>query len=344
MTGPLRRRAVLGIGGGIAAATVLGTTPSWAAPAGRPGSPRFDLTAPSSLLIREKALQNATVLQAFAFDNTNRRIYAVQLMQGGITLAGEPGPVSGADRARNGDLCLTQLDLAGNRLGAMYLKGFGHGVQIGAEPVGRSTYVWCEAEGVSDGTNAWGRSLGRFKFVNGQILTSGSAGVDLHRPIPAATSTTCAIDPVNNRLVMRYRLDDAPRITAYDLAAVRAGVYRPLATVDQPAVVAPVEQPFQGYAALGRYLYLYEGAAYGKPGSVPPTGNTYITCVDLETGAVLDRQLTKAGYSLDYREPEGMAIQLTRPGQACTARLCMGFASGVTGARMASIYYKSALI
>ncbi|MEV4756426.1 hypothetical protein AB0J86_15105 [Micromonospora sp. NPDC049559] len=348
MSKSFSRRRLLQFGAAAAAAGTLAPLAGGAAAARAdgdlPDSLRFDLDTPSTMLLREKALQNVTVLQSLAFDNTNRRIYTAQVVQGGLKLSGESTTVAGADRARRGDLAITQLDLAGNKLGYMYLKGFGHGVSIGVEPVGTSAYLWVETDGVSDGTNAWGRALARLKFTSGQVLTNTSSALEKFQPVAGATSTTPAIDPTTNRLIMRYVLNGQRLITAYDLASVKARTYAPLATVQQPAVVAPTNQPFQGYTALGRYLYLLEGAAYGNPGSTAPDGNTYITSVDLTTGAVVQRFLTRAGYSLDYREPEGMAIQLTNPADPSSARLTEGFASGASGARKMSVYYKDVLV
>lgn len=71
----------------------------------------FDLSAQPTELVHDKALQNGTVLQSFAFDNVNKHIYTVQLMAGGLKLPGESAAVSGADRNLNGDLALTQLIL-----------------------------------------------------------------------------------------------------------------------------------------------------------------------------------------------------------------------------------------
>ena len=98
-------------------------------------SPRFDLTDSSDPLFREKPLRNGTVLQSFAFDNVNRRIYVAQVLQGGVQLA-EPAPVSGAARSAAGDLC-TPSSTSPATNSVTYLLGFGHGVSIGAEPVVR---------------------------------------------------------------------------------------------------------------------------------------------------------------------------------------------------------------
>ncbi|MEV4574990.1 teichoic acid biosynthesis protein C [Nonomuraea jabiensis] len=316
---PVTRRDLLKVGAGAAAAALAGTETAAAAAS---AAGRFDLAAPATQLIWKKALYDETVLQSFAFDNANGHIYLAQLK-------------NGSGSAAAGDLCVTKLSLSGSVLGHMYLKGFGHGVQIGVEPSGGSAYLWTETDAVADGSgNAWGRRLARFKFVNGQTLTPSSSALTKYTLISGATSTTCAIDPSTNRLIMRCRVDGQARFVAYSLAAVKAGTAKKLYDVAQPSGLGV----FQGYTAYGDYLYLLDGTAYGA--SNPAPGNTYITCVDLRTGAKVQRSLSQAGKSLDYREPEGMAIQIVsgRP------RLCLGLASGTAGARKASIFYKSALV
>ncbi|MEV4107705.1 teichoic acid biosynthesis protein C [Nonomuraea sp. NPDC049695] len=311
------RRDLLKVGAGVAATVVAGTEAAAAA-----SSRRFDLAAPADPLIWKKALYDETVLQSFAFDNVHGHIYVAQLK-------------NGSGSAAAGDLCVTKLSLTGSVLGHMYLLGFGHGVQIGVEPSGGSAYLWTETDAVSDGAgNAWGRRLARFKFVNGQTLRPSSSALTKYTLISGATSTTCAIDPSTNRLIMRCRVGGQARFVAYSLAAVKAGSAKKLYDVAQPSGLGV----FQGYTAYGDYLYLLDGTAYGA--SNPAPGNTYLTCVDLRTGAKVQRSLSQAGKSLDYREPEGLAIQIAsgRP------RLCLGLASGTAGARKASIFYKDALV
>jgi hypothetical protein len=282
-------------------------------------SQRINLGDDSTELIREKALHRASVIQSFAIDNVNRHIYAAQLTD-----------------AAAGDLCVTKLDMAGNELGYMYLTGFGHGVQIGVEPAGTSAYLWTETDSVSER----GTKLARFKFVSGTTLDNGSSGLEKHAPVPGSTVNTCTIDPTTNRLILRYSLNGQMMFRVYNLADVKARNYTPLVEVPEPYIVGNMPQPFQGYAVIGRFLYMLEGSAYGNDNSVYPEGNTYVTCLDLNTGTIVDRQHTRAGWSLDYREPEGMGVHLPNLSDPSTARLCFGFASGGAGARKASIFYK----
>ncbi|MEU3981249.1 Tat pathway signal sequence domain protein [Streptomyces sp. NPDC026672] len=316
-------------------------------------SKRFDLTAPSTALLREVQLSGTRVLQSFAFDNTRGHLFTVQLVDGGLRLPGESQVSSGADREANGDLCVTRLDNSGQILGTMYLRGFGHGVQIGVESTASGSFLWTETHNVrtqnSDGTfSGWGDRIARFKFANGTVLTADSPAVTQYALESGVDRTTVAVDPVNARLAVRCRVNGAFRFRLYDLAAFTSGGRTALADVAQPADLQPAyPDTFQGFATYGGYLYLLAGTYYGSDGSVSPDGNTFITCVDWNTGAVVDQQLTKAGYTLPYREPEGMAIQVPDPANPQAVRLCSGFASTTSDTdsrKKASVYYKEALI
>lgn len=313
------RRRLLAAGGSLAAAAIGGVLTGRPAAADVPASQRFDLTQPSLDLFRNQPLFQGTVMQSFTFDNVNRRLFVAQLMNGGTSDA-------------NGDLCITQLDFSGNQLGHMFLTGFGHGVSIGVEPVGSASYLWTEVDSV----NARGTQLARFPFSNGQTLDHTSSVLQKHQPIPGVDTVTCATDPINDRLVMRYRSDGAFRFAAYAIADVRDGVYdRVLADIAQPGGLGT----FQGYAVYGQYVYMLDGEAYSDTN--PPPGNAHVSSVDLNGGGSFTRVATNAGGSLDYREPEGMAVYRTVAGET---RLFLGFASGSSGARQANIFYKNVLV
>lgn len=316
-TGTTRRR-LLGLGGGLAAAALGSGLSVRPAAASVPDSPRFDLTQPSYDLFRNKPLSQQTVMQSFTFDNVNRRLFVAQLRNGSSSDA-------------NGDLCITQLDFAGNQLGHMFLNGFGHGVSIGVEPVGSTSYLWTEVDSV----NARGTRLARFPFVNGTTLDHTSGTLQKHLPIAGINTVTCATDPVNGRLVMRYATGGTFRYAVYTIADLRNGVYdNKLADIAQPAGLGT----FQGYAVYGQYLYMLDGEAYSSTN--PSPGNAHVSSVSLN-GGTLTRVQTNAGGTLTYREPEGMAVYRTVDGET---RLFLGFASGAAGARQANIFYKNALV
>lgn len=317
----ISRRRLLAAGGGIAAAAVVGgALTERVAAASVPPSQRFDLTQPAHDLFRDKPLFQQTVMQSFTFDNVNRRLFVAQLRNG-----------SASDG--NGDLCITQLDFDGNQLGHMFLNGFGHGVSIGVEPVGSTSVLWTEVDSV----DARGTQLARFPFVNGQTVDHTSAGLQKHMPIPGADTITCATDPINNRLVMRYRINGAFRFAAYDISDFQPGGGNgpALADIAQPTGLGT----FQGYAVYGEYVYMLDGDPYSD--SNPAPGNAHVSSVNLNTGGSFTRVATNAGTSLDYREPEGMAVYRTVGGET---RLFLGFASGGQGDRRANIFYKNVLV
>jgi hypothetical protein len=330
----MRRKRILASIAGLAILGLLPLAPQMSsAERSALASKMFDLSAPAAEVFRDKPLHNGTVLQSFAFDNENGRVFTVQLMAGGQQLPGESAPVSGSARGKNGDLALTRLDLSGGETGHMFLKGFGHGVQIGVEAAGDESYLWTETDSRTEGSDGWGTQLARFKFEDGKILTPDSPELEKFRLIEGVDRTTVNIDPANGLLTMRYRKDGAFRFALFDLESVKRHEYAPLADVPQPSMGT-----FQGFASYGGYLYLLEGNSYGSNGSVEPTGNTFITCVDWQTGKVLDKQRVSAGNTLSFREPEGLAIRIPDVRHPQKAELAVGFASSFAPLRLANIY------
>ncbi|MBO1333940.1 teichoic acid biosynthesis protein C [Streptomyces sp. VRA16 Mangrove soil] len=320
---PLSRRGLFKAGGGLGIAALglgLGAAP---ASASVPSSKRFDLTQPSYDLFRSRTLHDSTVQQGFAFDNVNRRLFVAQRVDG----ASETG----------GDLCITQLDFDGNYVGYMHLLGFGHGVSFGAQGVGSDTYLWTEVEANSNG---YGTRLARFKFTNGQTLGTTSSLLSKYAPVSTANEYTCAVDPVNNRLIVRYNVSgDGKHIAVYDLAKASNGDFSgTLADFKQPSL-ATKSATFQGYTAYGQYLYVMTGDSYDVTNGVV---NSEVTSINMNTGAVAQGPvITNAGSTLSFREPEGLAIYQTVDGEV---RLFLGFASGVAGDRRSNLFYKNVLV
>jgi hypothetical protein len=140
-------------------------------------------------------------------------------------------------------------------------------------------------------------------------------------PVAAATQHTCSIDPVTHRLIVHYQMTDGKHIAVYGLAAATAGNFSaPLANFNQPAFNS-ISSTFQGYAAYGEYLYMLTGTSYSdSDGAI----NSQVTNVNLNTGVVEQGPiLAKAGSTLSYREPEGLAIYEIAAGEI---RLFLGFA------------------
>ncbi|WP_333776768.1 phage baseplate protein [Streptomyces sp. IBSBF 3136] len=278
----------------------------------------IDLAAPAVCRLRERAtLQEPTVLQSFAFDEVHRHLYVLQVARGGLA---------------DGDLCLNRLDMEGRRLGHMYLKGFGHGVSMGVQndPDG-TVWIWTEA----DALHGFGRGVTRFRFAAGATRTSRD--VKIRYPVEGSRNNQPTLCTATRRLAIRYRLENVPRYRVWDLAAFVARDYGdPLADLPQTGAHPDPTVPFQGYALHGDHLYQLAGSAYDARTNPPAHhGNTYLSCLDIRTGALLAAHRTGAGHTLSHREPEGLAVRHTGG-----PRLYLGFASGAPGARRFSLYCK----
>ena len=317
----LSRRGLLTGAGALVAAGTLGVPAATARTLSLPPSKRFQMSATTNEFFRSKPLQDATVMQSFAFDTPNNRLFAAQLR--------------GGSGANSGDLALTQLDFSGNQLGYMYLTGFGHAVSIGAEASGSTTYLWTETD--VDTANGRGRQICRFPWQNGKTLTSSA--VTKWKPVSSGSVFTPAVDQRFNQLGVRHSLSDGMHINIYSLTAARSGDFSTvLASFKQPALTPGID--FQGWALYGSYAYFWEGEAYpGEPDETQATSKMW--CYDINAGQLVDSFLTLAGKSLTYREPEGMAVYGSTD---ATARLYFGFASGVTGDRRANLFYRNDLI
>ncbi|MGG8410255.1 Tat pathway signal sequence domain protein [Streptomyces sp. 12297] len=297
---------------------------------------QIDIAGPVGKLLHRRPLKNSTVMQSFGIDPVTGEVFVAQVVQGGLTLAGESGPVSGTVRATNGDLCVTRLDQAGTVTGFMYLRGFGHGVSMAVENRAGASYLWTETASQPNKDNdGYGTAITHFAFRTGTVLDYGSAQhAAPYTPVTGATNVTCTIDPTLNRLVVRFS-SGGMKYESYDLAKAAAGVWEPLARIAQPSP----NGVFQGYASLGGVLYMLAGEAIAADNpDNPPPGNTYLTAVEWATGAVLDQQRVTAAPGLEYREPEGMAVSV----RAGVPHLHFGFACEDPGPRTATILSLSA--
>lgn len=283
-----------------------------------PASKRFDLTQPSYDLFRQKVLHGQHhVMQSFTFDNQNRRLFVAQLQDG----------------TSGDDLCISQLSFSGELLGYMHLNGAGHGVSIGVEPVGSDSYLWVETDSSNTTDSGRGTALLRFKFADRKTPTG-------KKFLTGSKTITCATDPVNQRIAIRRSEGGEMYYSIFPLeSAARGDFSQPLARFPQPALSGSAVV-FQGYTIYGQYLYTLDGTGHADAADI----NSYVTAIDMLTGKVKSRALTKAGKSLVFREPEGMAIYRTTAGET---RLFLGFASRDTlsgSDRYANLFYKNVLI
>jgi hypothetical protein len=318
----LSRRGLLAGAGALVAAGAVGAPASARTNTLWP-TRRFDLDGPGGELFRSKPSADVTVLQSIAFDNRNQRLFAGQLR------AGAP--------ANSGDLTLTQLSLGGDVLGHMYLSGFGHAVSIGAESIGRTTYLWTETD--VDTVAARGRQIARFPWQNGATLTKDSPGLRRWKPVADGAVFTPSVDQRHGRIAIRHTLSDGFHINVYSLAAARQGNFsHVLASFKQPTMTEGID--FQGWALYGSYVYLWEGEAYaGAPD--PDLATSKLWCYDINTGQVVESVRILDGADLVYREAEGVGVHVDLWGRP---KLYFGFASGITGDRRISLFSRDKLV
>jgi len=313
MPTPSRRTLLTATGASLLGLGAVGavTAPASAAV---PSSGRVDLAEPSYERFRRVLLHESHhAMQGMAYDNVNRRLYIAQIRNG-----------SSGD-----DLCVNQLTIAGELTGHMHVNNAGHGVSIGVQPVGSASYLWVECDSDRNDDKGRGTALARFRFVNG-----GTPSVT--KFLKGSKGITCATDPINKRLLVRRNEGGRMYYRLYSLADAAAGRFgSPLAHFPQPTL-GNGSVTFQGYTLLGRYLYTLDGTGHQDPADI----NSHVTAIDMNTGKVVQRRITRAGKSLFYREPEGMMVYRTVNGNP---RLCFGFASRPSmssATRHASVYFK----
>ncbi len=281
-----------------------------------PEATRFDLAGATSPFFDVQGTvlhEEFRIMQSFAFDNANRRLFVAQLQDG----------------SDGNDLCINQVDRDGSVLGFMHVPDAGHGVSFGVEPVGDDSYLWTEARSSRPAAEGRGTALQRFAF------RSGERPDDARVFLPGSESITCATDPGAERLLVRRRVDGVAEYTVHELADAREGDFsRPSADPVRPEI----EGTFQGYTFSGDHLYVLTGSRQDDPGEV----DSALSSFDLRTGAVVqDRVPVRVGGDLPFREPEGMAVHRTEDEQL---RLCFGLASREGPQRVANIFYKDALV
>ena len=331
----LNRRALLrgaaALGAGIAGAGALSAGGARAAAVRSASSGHIDLSQTPKLFWNQRKLASTdSVMQSFTFDQAEKVLYTAQIT----------APATG-------DLLLTRFTLGHGdhwtMTGKMNVQFAGHGVAIAAHN-GR---LWTEADadlahaGKKEG--AFGRRLASFKFSeNGVNLMPGAQGHGVFHPeafyLPrtGVDQYTCAIDPTpgKERLVTRYRKGTGKTakhyIEVFTLADALAHRWNdPVFHLLQPDVVGD----FQGYTAMGNYLYLVSGTAKDVANPIPPC----LYCCDMRTGEVVQSFGTTAGHNLDHWEPEGLAAYYP---SGHTPRLFFGFATGKLHHRTATLYYK----
>ncbi|MFD0369746.1 hypothetical protein [Streptomyces sp. NPDC059071] len=291
---------------------------------------QIDIAGPVGKLLHRRPLHNGTVMQSFAVDPVTGDVYVLQIMEGGLRLDDEAAAVDYPTRKAQGDLCLTRLDQAGAIRGHMYLRGFGHGVNLGVENRAGEVWLWTEAASTPNSKNeGYGTAVVSFAYADGDVVDSGTARHSpAYTPDPAARFITPTVDHSANELVLRYYLGGVTTFARYDLARATAGDWQAIQRIT-PDIPADGTD-FQGYASHAGVLYTLKGQSLD---AVPLPGNTYITAFEWATGAQLDHRHVTAGPGLAWREAEGMAVSV-RDG---VPHLHFGFACEDPGPRTCTI-------
>ncbi len=339
----------------LVAAAVLAATsaaPAWAA---IPSSLSFNPAQADYQTNKGITLSEATAAQSFGYDDPANMLYTAQIAQ-----------TAAADDAE-GNLTITRVDNddTSRKWTGMLLKGFGHGVSIGVQPNPDSTgnprnaYLWVECKSPkpsSSDDSARGTKLCRLSFHAGWTVTynrtsdtftakdsSGDAAaitVDVYDPVADADTYTANVDMSSGRIIVRYSVDGAFRFRVYSITDMRARNYsayladRAMPTMSALAAFYPTgsqatikDQPFQGYAMYGSWVYLL----HGKGGK---SSHTFISAMDLNTGALksaltpIDERSVASAVGFSDWEGEGMAIRTLPDGGI---RLRWGLALGASG-------------
>lgn len=308
-----------------------------------PASKSFDLSAGSAELFSNTQIHHNTIMQCLAFDNVNHYIYVAQV-------TGQDSDGDSAYHAARGDMTVCKLDWAGNYLAWMKLQGCGHGfsMAVNNSPDG-TPWIWIEYAAdtahLSDGA-AYGRKITRFRWTNSTTLTSTDLAAHQHDPRPGSYHNSPSIDPVNNRIAIRYQpvLGDATKkVVVYKLTDVESSSYSsPLADITLPA---SCYNSAQGFTLYGDYLYFLSGGPSSACPGTQASSTSKVAKININTKTVTGPINTYADYQLGYREPEGMAIQVENG----SPRLCFGLAahqaegSGCNDNRTVNVCYKSVL-
>ncbi|MFD9796003.1 hypothetical protein ACFWXK_34190 [Streptomyces sp. NPDC059070] len=276
----------------------------------------IDLSGVSGRLIQTVPLTKNPAPQAFASDPVNGHVFVLQMESAAMTPAG--------------NMYLNRIDRQSGRLtGSMYLKGFGHGISMGAEPVGTDTYLWTEVGPVSpnDGVNtSFGTAVTRFAFVDGATLDQADVAPEKKFTPPGGRSTGPSVDFANNVLAIVHIRDKVRCFTRYDLAKAGRGEWVEVGSTFQLPAGAETGLTFQGYTVLGGVLYVYQ---WQKDPATTYPGTAYITSYSLDTKEKLDSQVVTGADGLPRREPEGLAVEVD-PATGET-RLLFGFSDTVPG-------------
>lgn len=248
--------------------------------------------------------------------------------------------------SHQGDLRLTKTDYSGNVLGSMKLLKFGHASSIGVQAHDDGPpHIWIEG----DGADGAGNRLAVFTYGDGETVDYDGTSYPIHDRTPRISSYDTlprpAIDPLTNRLLVRYRTKDDDvhpwRIVVFAMEDANDDKLGDDYRMAERAIPTNGElgltddDLFQGITACGQYAYLL----YGGNDSA-----SWLVTLDMNDvgGSYVEKFMTSAGESLPNREAQGIAIWMHEG----DPRLAYGYSSKVPGTlhREANVFYKSEFV
>ena len=217
----------------------------------------------------------------------------------------------------------------------MYLTGFGHAVSIGAEAVGRTTYLWTETD--VDTANGRGRQIARFPWQNGATLTKDSAALRSWKPVADGAVFTPVGGPAarpDRRSGTRWPTASTSTCTRW--RPPRAGNFSTRARLVQAARDDRRDRlPGLGAVRLVR-LPLGRRGVRRRARSGPRRRRS--------SGATTSTPARSSSRCRSWTAPTWSTARPKASGCTSTTserpRLCFGFASGVTGDRRANLFYR----
>lgn len=272
----------------------------------------FNLRGGARSVLEPFAINQTRVHQQVAYEPVTQLMYITQVVANGVTLPDESGPPATGVRDSRGDLAINRVDMSGQVTGVMYCRRFDHGSGIGAEydSATGKTWLWLAFDAVQQpiGTNAHGRRICRIEFVDQQVLDPEDVpAAQAYEPFTGLTSITPALDLPGGRMTVAYNAGGATQYAVFSLADFKAKSFSaPLYSFARPTYPA-----FQSWTAYGDYIYQQHGSAYDDTTNPPPpdgTGNTLWVVIDMRSGNVVDQVQNTYGLTLDYREPESLAV------------------------------------
>lgn len=276
----------------------------------------IDLSGVTGKLIQTVALTKNPAPQAIATDPVNGHVFVLQMESAATTPAG--------------NMYLNRIDRKTGKLtGSMYLTGFGHGISMGAQPVGTQTYLWTEVGPVypNDGvSNSFGTAVTRFPFVSGATLDQADVPAAKKFCPPGGRSTGPSVDLAGNTLTIVYIKSGVRCFTRYDLAKAANDEWVEVGETFTLPAGAETGLTFQGFTTLNGVLYIYQ---WKKDPVTTYPGTSFITSYSLDTKAKLDAQVVTAADGLQRREPEGLAVEIDP--ETAETRLLFGFSDTVPG-------------